>query len=289
MYHLFSSTFFWIIDDFRQVVAVKRLKQDSGAQEFLTQVFIVSQLNHPNIVKLIGYCTYGDDRYLVYELMPLGSLRDHLHDLPPNKEPLDWNTRMKIAEGVARGLEYLHKMNPPVIYRFIGSSNVLLDEGYHSKLSDVGVERFCPTHAMPEYGYHTPEDLLVGKISVKSDVYSFGVLLLELVTGRKAIDIERCHGEQLLVAWACWLLTYESKVMHTCMADPLLQDRYPLMSLYQALSLASQCLNSQAEHRPTIDSCLKLHKKFINPRLKKVARNQAGGSHDQRRSSWLNE
>ncbi|MBA0606132.1 hypothetical protein Godav_018644, partial [Gossypium davidsonii] len=99
-----------------QVVAVKQLDRNGlqGNREFLVEVLMLSLLHHPNLVNLIGYCADGDQRLLVYEFMPLGSLEDHLHDLPPGKEPLDWNTRMKIAAGAAKGLEYLHdKANPP--------------------------------------------------------------------------------------------------------------------------------------------------------------------------------
>lgn len=131
-------------------------------------------------------------------------------DLPPDKEALDWNTRMKIAAGAARGLEYLHdKANPPVIYRDFKSSNILLDEGFHPKLSDFGLAKLGPvgdkthvsTRVMGTYGYCAPEYAMTGQLTLKSDVYSFGVVLLELITGRKAIDNARAPGEHNLVAW----------------------------------------------------------------------------------------
>jgi serine/threonine-protein kinase PBS1 len=131
-------------------------------------------------------------------------------DLPPDKEALDWNTRMKIAAGAARGLEYLHdKANPPVIYRDFKSSNILLDDGFHPKLSDFGLAKLGPvgdkthvsTRVMGTYGYCAPEYAMTGQLTLKSDVYSFGVVLLELITGRKAIDNARAAGEHNLVAW----------------------------------------------------------------------------------------
>jgi serine/threonine protein kinase len=131
-------------------------------------------------------------------------------DLPPDKDALDWNTRMKIAAGAARGLEYLHdKANPPVIYRDFKSSNILLDEGFHPKLSDFGLAKLGPvgdkthvsTRVMGTYGYCAPEYAMTGQLTLKSDVYSFGVVLLELITGRKAIDNARAAGEHNLVAW----------------------------------------------------------------------------------------
>nr|DAD46553.1 TPA_asm: hypothetical protein HUJ06_016490 [Nelumbo nucifera] len=195
-----------------QIVAVKQLDQNGlqGNQEFIVEVLMLSLLHHSNLVNLIGYCTDGDQRLLVYEYMPMGSLEDHLFDLTPNKEPLEWNTRMKIAVGAARGLEYLHcKANPPVIYRDLKSANILLDNDFNPKLSDFGLAKLGPvgdnthvsTRVMGTYGYCAPEYAMSGKLTLKSDVYSFGVVLLELITGRKAIDCTKVQGEQNLVSW----------------------------------------------------------------------------------------
>ncbi|KAH1091275.1 hypothetical protein J1N35_018532 [Gossypium stocksii] len=244
-----------------QVVAVKQLDRNGlqGNREFLVEVLMLSLLHHPNLVNLIGYCADGDQRLLVYEFMPLGSLEDHLHDLPPGKEPLDWNTRMKIAAGAAKGLEYLHdKANPPVIYRDLKSANILLGEGYHPKLSDFGLAKLGPvgdkthvsTRVMGTYGYCAPEYAMTGQLTLKSDVYSFGVVFLELITGRKAIDNTRSHGEHNLVAWARPLFKDRRKFPQ--MVDPLLQGRYPMRGLYQALAVAAMCLQEQAATRPLI-------------------------------------
>lgn len=147
-------------------------------------------------------CTH----FFVYLLVYFGLSAD----LPPDKQPLDWNTRMKIAAGAAKGLEYLHdKANPPVIYRDLKSSNILLDEGYFPKLSDFGLAKLGPvgdkthvsTRVMGTYGYCAPEYAMTGQLTLKSDVYSFGVVFLELITGRKAIDNNRGAGEHNLVAW----------------------------------------------------------------------------------------
>ncbi|XP_058076271.1 serine/threonine-protein kinase PBL27 [Magnolia sinica] len=244
-----------------QVVAVKQLDRNGlqGNREFLVEVLMLSLLHHTNLVNLIGYCADGDQRLLVYEFMPLGSLEDHLHDIPPEKEPLDWNTRMKIAAGAAKGLEYLHdKANPPVIYRDFKSSNILLDEGYHPKLSDFGLAKLGPvgdkthvsTRVMGTYGYCAPEYAMTGQLTLKSDVYSFGVVFLELITGRKAIDNTRVAGEHNLVAWARPL--FKDRRKFPKMADPLLQGRYPMRGLYQALAVAAMCLQEQAATRPLI-------------------------------------
>ncbi|KAL5983906.1 Serine/threonine-protein kinase pbl27 [Asimina triloba] len=180
-------------------------------------------------------------------------------NVPPDKEPLDWNTRMKIAAGAAKGLEYLHdKANPPVIYRDFKSSNILLDEGYHPKLSDFGLAKLGPvgdkthvsTRVMGTYGYCAPEYAMTGQLTLKSDVYSFGVVFLELITGRKAIDNTRTAGEHNLVAWARPL--FKDRRKFPKMADPLLQGRYPMRGLYQALAVAAMCLQEQAATRPLI-------------------------------------
>lgn len=122
---------------------------------------------------------------------------------------------MKIAAGAAKGLEYLHdKASPPVIYRDFKSSNILLGEGFHPKLSDFGLAKLGPvgdkthvsTRVMGTYGYCAPEYAMTGQLTVKSDVYSFGVVFLELITGRKAIDNTKPQGEQNLVAWVCFCL-----------------------------------------------------------------------------------
>lgn len=131
-------------------------------------------------------------------------------ELPPGKAPLDWNTRMKIASGAAKGLEYLHEQaNPPVIYRDFKASNILLDEEFNPKLSDFGLAKLGPTgdkshvstRVMGTYGYCAPEYALTGQLTTKSDVYSFGVVFLEIITGRRVIDNTRPTEEQNLVAW----------------------------------------------------------------------------------------
>ncbi|XXG49799.1 hypothetical protein AAC387_Pa02g3871 [Persea americana] len=244
-----------------QVVAVKQLDKDGlqGNREFLVEVLMLSLLHHPNLVNLIGYCASGDQRLLVYEYMALGSLEDHLLDLPPHKKPLDWNTRMKIAAGAAKGLEYLHnEANPPVIYRDFKSSNILLDEEYNPKLSDFGLAKLGPTgenthvstRVMGTYGYCAPEYAMTGQLTVKSDVYSFGVVFLELITGRRAFDSSRVHGQQSLVAWARPMFNNRKKLPD--LVDPRLEGRYPMRGLYQALAVASMCIQEEAAARPQI-------------------------------------
>ncbi|KAF5461081.1 hypothetical protein F2P56_020904 [Juglans regia] len=244
-----------------QVVAVKQLDRNGfqGNREFLVEVLMLSLLHHPNLVNLVGYCADGDQRILVYEYMPNGSLEDHLLDIAPDKKPLDWITRMKIAEGAARGLEYLHETaDPPVIYRDFKASNILLDENFNPKLSDFGLAKLGPTgdkshvstRVMGTYGYCAPEYALTGQLTTKSDVYSFGVVFLEIITGRRVIDNTRATEEQNLVTWAQPL--FRDRRNFTLMADPLLEGLYPVKALYQALAVAAMCLQEEADTRPLI-------------------------------------
>ncbi|XP_021287738.1 probable serine/threonine-protein kinase PBL23 [Herrania umbratica] len=242
-----------------QVVAVKQLDRNGyqGNREFLVEVLMLSLLHHPNLVNLVGYCADGDQRILVYEYMANGSLEDHLLDLPPDKKPLDWNTRMKIAVGAAKGLEYLHETaDPPVIYRDFKASNILLDQDFNPKLSDFGLAKLGPTgdkshvstRVMGTYGYCAPEYALTGQLTTKSDVYSFGVVFLEIITGRRVIDNSRPTEEQNLVTWATPL--FKDRRNFTLMADPLLEEDYPVKGLHQALAVAAMCLQEEAAVRP---------------------------------------
>ncbi|KAJ8443749.1 hypothetical protein Cgig2_029654 [Carnegiea gigantea] len=247
----FGRVYKGYIHDLHQVVAVKQLDRNGfqGNREFLVEVLMLSLLHHPNLVNLVGYCAEGQQRLLVYEYMANGSLEDHLLDLPPQKTALDWTIRMKIAEGAARGLEYLHETaNPPVIYRDFKASNILLDENFQPKLSDFGLAKLGPTgdqthvltRVMGTYGYCAPEYAATGHLTVKSDVYSFGVVLLEIITGRRVLDMTRLSEEQNLIRWAQPL--FRDKSRFHLMADPKLEGKYPTKALYQALAVAAMFL-----------------------------------------------
>ncbi|KAK7292971.1 hypothetical protein RJT34_15830 [Clitoria ternatea] len=242
-----------------QQVAVKQLDRNGlqGNREFLVEVLMLSLLHHPNLVNLIGYCADGDQRLLVYEYMPLGSLEDHLFEVGPQKKALDWQTRMKVALDAAKGVEYLHvKANPPVIYRDLKSSNILLDKEFNAKLSDFGLAKLGPTgdkshvssRVMGTYGYCAPEYQRTGQLTVKSDIYSFGVVLLELITGRRAIDNARPGRHQNLVVWAYPVFRTPNK--YNQLADPLLEGKYPIRALHQAVAVAAMCLNEEPSARP---------------------------------------
>ncbi|CAH9087367.1 unnamed protein product [Cuscuta epithymum] len=247
---------------FGMVVAVKRLKPEGfqGHKEWLTEVNYLGQLHHPNLVKLIGYCYQGDHRLLVYEFLPKGSLENHLFRRGP--QPLDWATRIKVAIGAARGLAFLHDAKEQVIYRDFKASNILLDVDFNAKLSDFGLAKAGPTggrthvstQVVGTHGYAAPEYVATGRLSSKSDVYSFGVVLLELLSGRSAVDKTKVGVEQNLVDWAQPYLGDKRKVFR--MMDTKLEGQYPLKAAYTAASLAMQCLSLEPKLRPTMSEVL---------------------------------
>ncbi|XP_074273424.1 putative serine/threonine-protein kinase PBL21 isoform X2 [Silene latifolia] len=245
-----------------QVIAAKKLNLESlqGNQEFIVEVLMLSLLHHPNLVTLIGYCAEGDQRILVYEYMPKGSLSDHLFGIDRSKFVLDWRTRLKIAAGAARGMLYLHCVaKPAVIYRDVKSANILLDEEFNPKLSDFGLAKLGPmddqshvsTRVMGTYGYCAPEYAASGKLSVKSDIFSFGVVLMEIITGRKALDLSKNSEEQSLVLWSAKIM--KDRKRHGELLDPRLKGRVPKRSFRHFLALAQMCLREDANLRPPID------------------------------------
>ncbi|XP_051146290.1 probable serine/threonine-protein kinase PBL3 isoform X2 [Andrographis paniculata] len=244
------------------VIAVKKLKPEGfqGHKEWLTEVNYLGQLHHPNLVKLIGYCSEGDNRLLVYEFMPKGSLENHL--FRRGSQPLSWATRIKVAIGAAKGLSFLHDDEQQVIYRDFKASNILLDSEFNAKLSDFGLAKAGPTgdrthvstQVMGTQGYAAPEYVATGRLTAKSDVYSFGVVLLELLSGRRAVDKTKIGAEQNLVEWALPYLGDKRKVFR--IMDIKLEGQYPQKGAYTAATVALQCLSHEPKQRPRMPDVL---------------------------------
>ncbi|XP_074309738.1 putative serine/threonine-protein kinase PBL3 [Silene latifolia] len=238
------------------MVAVKKLKPEGyqGHREWLTEVNHLGQLHHPNVVKLIGYCSDSENRLLVYEYMSNGSLENHL--FRRGDQPISWETRLKVAIGAAKGLSFLHDAESQVIYRNFKPSKILVDADFHAKLSDIGLAKAGPTgdhtHVSTEvigtWGYAAPEYVAIGHLSTKSDVYSYGVVLLELLTGRRAYDRSKVTEEQDLVDWAKPYLGDRRKLFR--IMDTKLEDQYPQKAALKVASLAVQCINSEPRLRP---------------------------------------
>ncbi|XP_072989571.1 probable serine/threonine-protein kinase PBL3 isoform X1 [Typha latifolia] len=259
------------------VVAVKKLKPEGfqGHKEWLTEVDYLGQLHHPNLVKLIGYCSEGDDRLLVYEFMAKGSLENHLFRRGP--QPLSWAIRLKVAIGSARGLSFLHDAESQVIYRDVKASNVLLDSEYNAKLSDFGLAKAGPTgdrthvstQVMGTHGYAAPEYVATGRLSAKADVYSFGVVLLELLSGRRAVDKTKVGIEQSLVDWVRPHLGDKRKIYR--IMDTRLAGQYPKKGANAVANLAFQCINKEAKLRPRMSEVLATLEQLQDPKYAVVS------------------
>ncbi|KAJ0979054.1 hypothetical protein J5N97_014528 [Dioscorea zingiberensis] len=244
------------------VVAIKKLKRESfqGHKEWLAEVNYLGQLRHENLVKLIGYCSEGDNKLLVYEYMQRGSLENHL--FKSGIQPIPWTTRVSIAVDVARGLSFLHSLEIQVIYRDLKASNVLLDSDFNAKLSDFGLARDGPTgdkthvstRIVGTRGYAAPEYIATGRLNVKSDIYSFGVVLLELLSGRRAVDEDRGSAEEMLVDWAKPFLNDRRKMFR--IMDTRLEGQYSKKAAQAVAALALQCLNVDPRNRPDMTEVL---------------------------------
>ncbi|XAR51064.1 Non-specific serine/threonine protein kinase [Bertholletia excelsa] len=244
-------------------VAIKKLKAESfqGHKEWLTEVNYLGQLCHANLVKLIGYCSESDNKLLVYEFMPKGSLENHL--FKKGVQPIPWATRMRIAIDVARGLSYLHSLDANVIYRDLKASNILLDSDFNAKLSDFGLARAGPTgdsthvstRVVGTRGYAAPEYVATGHLTPKSDVYSYGVVLLELLSGRRTMSDQQSVGpEETLVDWAKPFLGDNRRVLR--IMDTRLGGQYSRKGAQAAAILALQCLHTDPKNRPAMTNIL---------------------------------
>ncbi|KAJ3690722.1 hypothetical protein LUZ61_019886 [Rhynchospora tenuis] len=258
----------------RIVVAVKQLNQRGlqGHKQWLAEVQFLGVLEHPNLVKLIGYCAddgeRGNQRLLVYEYMPNRSLEDHLFNQA--YPSLSWNRRLQIILGAAEGLAYLHEgLEIQVIYRDFKASNVLLDREFKPKLSDFGLAREGPTGsnthvstaAVGTYGYAAPDYIETGHLTTKSDVWSFGVVLYEIITGRRSLDRNRPPGEQKLLEW---VRQYPpDKRSFRMIIDPKLRNLYSLKAAIEIAKLAENCLAKNSKERPKMSEVVERLRKAV--------------------------
>ncbi|XP_011080135.1 receptor-like serine/threonine-protein kinase ALE2 isoform X2 [Sesamum indicum] len=267
----FGRVYHGIMQDGTEV-AVKLLTRDNqnGDREFIAEVEMLSRLHHRNLVKLIGICIEQRTRCLVYELVANGSVESHLHGVDRSKGPLNWDARLKIALGAARGLAYLHEdSNPRVIHRDFKASNVLLEDDFTPKVSDFGLAReategthHISTRVMGTFGYVAPEYAMTGHLLVKSDVYSYGVVLLELISGRKPVDMSQPPGQENLVTWARPLLTNREGLEQ--LVDPSLAGSYDFDNMAKVAAIASMCVHPEVTHRPFMGEVVQALKLIYN-------------------------
>ncbi|KAL7132365.1 hypothetical protein ABFS83_12G069200 [Erythranthe nasuta] len=246
-----------MLTDGRIVAVKKSVKVEEGDVElFINEVGILSQINHRNVVKLLGCCLETEVPLLVYEFIPNGTLFQHIHD--PNEEfHLSWEMRVHIAREVAGALSYLHSSaSAPIYHRDIKSTNILLDEKYRAKVADFGTSRsigidqtHLTTRVLGTFGYLDPEYFQSSQFTDKSDVYSFGVVVVELLTGEKAISSIRADVGRSLATH--FLHSMEENLLFEILDARVLKEgkREDIVAIAK---LAKRCLNLNGKRRPTM-------------------------------------
>ncbi|KAL0317692.1 UNVERIFIED_CONTAM: LRR receptor-like serine/threonine-protein kinase ERL1 [Sesamum angustifolium] len=266
-----SSTVYKCVLKNSRPIAIKRLytQYPHDSREFETELETIGSIRHRNVVSLHGYSFSPMGNLLFYDYMENGSLWDLLHG-PSKKVKLDWETRLKVAVGAAQGLSYLHHdCNPKIIHRDVKSSNILLDENFEAHLSDFGIAKCLPTakthastYVLGTIGYIDPEYATTSWLTEKSDVYSFGIVLLELLTGKKAVDND-LNLLQLVLSKAendTLMETVDPEVSVTCM---------DVSHVRKTFQLALLCTKRNPSERPTMHEVSRFLGSLLPPPPKK--------------------
>ncbi|CAK8540229.1 unnamed protein product [Lathyrus sativus] len=256
----FGTVYKLAMDD-GNVFALKRIvKMNEGFDRFFErELAILGSIKHRYLVNLRGYCNSPTSKLLIYDYLPGGSLDEVLHE---RSEQLDWDSRLNIIMGAAKGLAYLHHdCSPRIIHRDIKSSNILLDGKLDARVSDFGLaklledeESHITTIVAGTFGYLAPEYMQSGRATEKTDVYSFGVLTLEVLSGKRPTDASFIEKGLNIVGWLNFLIT-ENRPREIV---DLLCDGVQVESLDALLSVAIQCVSSSPEDRPTMHRVVQL-------------------------------
>ncbi|CAN4122766.1 unnamed protein product [Withania somnifera] len=241
-------------------VAIKRIRHrdTNSVEQFINEIKLLSSVNHPNLVSLLGCSIENGEQILIYEFMPNGTLSQHLQREKGNGLP--WPVRLTVAAETAQAIAYLHNaMHPPIYHRDVKSSNILLDYNYKSKVADFGLSRLgmvesshISTAPQGTPGYLDPQYHQNFQLSDKSDVYSFGVVLAEIITGLKAVDFARPQDERNLAAFAIDRIGRGN--LHEII-DPFIKlhmDAWTLSSAHKVAELAFRCLAFHRDMRPSM-------------------------------------
>ncbi|KAI7727125.1 hypothetical protein M8C21_008077 [Ambrosia artemisiifolia] len=253
-------------------IAVKRMESsvtsEKGLDEFQSEISVLTKFRHRNIVALLGYCLDGNERLLVFEYMPQGTLSRFLFNWErEGLKPLDWATRLVIALDVAKGVEYLHGLaQQSFIHRDLKPSNILLDDDMRAKVGDFGLIRLAPsgkvslvTQLAGTFGYLAPEYAVMGRVTTKIDVFSFGVILMELITGRKALEETQPEDSVHLVQW--FKKMHIKKATFRKAIDPCLEpylDETALASVTIVAELAGHCCARESWQRPNMSHVVRV-------------------------------
>ncbi|KAF8409075.1 hypothetical protein HHK36_005147 [Tetracentron sinense] len=257
----------------RTLVAVKRLKDPNftGEVQFQTEVEMIGLALHRNLLRLYGFCMTSNERLLVYPYMPNGSVADRLRDIRCEKPSLDWSKRMRIALGAARGLLYLHEQcNPKIIHRDVKAANILLDESFEAIVGDFGLAKLLDrrdshvtTAVRGTLGHIAPEYLSTGQSSEKTDVFGFGILLLELITGQKALDAGNGQVQKGMIL--DWVKTLHDENRVGVLVDKDLNGCFNAVELEKTVEVALLCSQAQPNLRPKMSEVLKVLEGVVGP------------------------
>lgn len=249
-------------------VAVKRLtdyESPGGDAAFQREVELISVAVHKNLLRLIGFCTTTTERLLVYPFMHNLSVAYRLREIKPGEAVLDWPNRKRVALGTARGLEYLHEhCNPKIIHRDVKAANVLLDEDFEAVVGDFGLAMLVDvkknnvtTQVRGTMGHIAPEYLSTGKSSERTDVFGYGIMLLELVTGQRAIDFSRLEEEDDVL-----LLDHVKKLQREKRLDAIvdrnLNKNYDIQEVEMMIQVALLCTQGSPEDRPAMSEVVRM-------------------------------